>query len=118
MVDLPNHEMTMEVGVGDVAQWLKLPADQRPRLIDCREREELDICQIDGCEWIPLGEIPQAFERILDDSGRGVIVYCHHGMRSMHAVVFLRSRGLEKSFSMAGGIEFWAREVDQEMARY
>lgn len=116
---LPDPEATMEVAVGNVVRLLELPADQRPCLIDCREQEELGICRIDGCEWVPLGEFPQSVDRLKAMAERGVVVYCHHGMRSMHAVAFLRTRvGVENSFSMAGGIDLWAREVDQGMARY
>jgi rhodanese-related sulfurtransferase len=32
--------------------------------------------------------------------------------------MFLRSRGLENTFSMAGGIEAWADQIDPSMNRY
>jgi len=115
---LPDPQLTMEVRPLQVAEWIALPADQRPCLVDCREQSELDICRIEGCEWIALAEFPTSLKRLEAISQRGMVVYCHHGMRSMHAVAFLRTRGIEASFSMAGGIEQWAREVDKDMARY
>ena len=115
---LPDHEAAMEIGVDEVAKLLELPPDQRPCLIDCREASEIDICRINGSEWLPLGEFPTSVERLKAMSERGAIVYCHHGMRSMRAVSLMRTRGIERSFSMAGGIDLWAYEIDPEMARY
>lgn len=108
----------MEVSPADVAAWIDLPADRRPLLIDCREDEELAICRISGNEWIPLGTIPASLGRIAENSQRGVVVYCHHGMRSLRATAFLRSRGVENAFSMRGGIDLWSTEIDPEVARY
>ncbi|HEX5790342.1 MAG TPA: rhodanese-like domain-containing protein [Luteolibacter sp.] len=115
---LPDAELTMEVSVEQVASWFGLPADERPCLLDCREAAELDICRIEGSEWLPLGEVPQSFERLKTLAQRGIVVYCHHGMRSMHATAFMRARGIDQSFSMAGGIEEWARCIDRAMERY
>jgi rhodanese-related sulfurtransferase len=115
---LPDAGLTMEVSVEQVASWFGLPADERPCLLDCREAAELDICRIDGSEWLPLGEVPQSCERLVALAQRGIVVYCHHGMRSMHAVAFMRARGIDQSFSMAGGIEQWARRIEPTMERY
>ncbi len=115
---LPDAAETMEVSVQSVAAWAALPADQRPRLIDCREREELDICKIDGCEWVPLGEFPFSLDKLKADTERGIVVYCHHGMRSLQAASFLRQHGIEQAFSMGGGVAYWASKIDPDMARY
>ena len=115
---LPPADESLEVMPAEVAGWHHLPADQRPCLLDCREPEEVDICRIEGSISIPMAEIPAAVERLKDLSGRGLVIYCHHGMRSLHATHFLRERGLTNAFSMVGGIELWARQVDPEMKRY
>ncbi len=108
----------MEVRPQAVAEWVKLPRTERPRLIDCREEDELAICQIPGNDWIPLGLFSGVREKLLSGNERGVVVYCHHGVRSLRATHFLRSIGVENAFSMAGGIEAWAELVDPAMARY
>ena len=82
---LPDATSTLETSTAKVAEWHRLPAEQRPRLIDCRERDELAICQIEGNEWIPLGTFPQAVSALTADCDRGVVIYCHHGMRSLQA---------------------------------
>jgi rhodanese-related sulfurtransferase len=39
-------------------------------------------------------------------------------MRSQRAAMFLRSRGVENTFSMAGGIEAWTDQIDPSMPQY
>ena len=56
--------------------------------------------------------------RSLNDITERVVVYCHHGMRSMQATQFLRARGHQYVFSMAGGIDAWSAEIDPAVPRY
>jgi rhodanese-related sulfurtransferase len=115
---LPDASETWEISTAAVAAWVNLPPDQRPRLIDCREQDELSICQITGNEWYPLPLFSAIREKLLIRNERGVVVYCHHGVRSLRATHFLRSIGVETAFSMSGGIDAWAAQIDLEMARY
>lgn len=108
----------MEVTSAAVAEWVHLPAENRPRLIDCREADELEICRIAGCEWVPLGTFPTSLGKLTEDVERGVVVYCHHGMRSLRAASFLRAHGVENAFSMSGGIDGWSAFIDPEVPRY
>ncbi len=115
---LPDPAETPEVSPESVAAWLHLPENERPRLIDCREEEELAICRIPGNEWVPLGEFPERIDHLTADPQRGVVVYCHHGMRSLRAALFLRARGFQNVFSMRGGIDLWSLSVDPEVPTY
>jgi len=115
---LPDASATLEITPEAVAEWVHLPRDQRPRLIDCREADELAICQIEGNEWFPLATFPEAVKKLTSDDARGIVVYCHHGMRSLRGAAFLRAQGVEMAFSMQGGIEAWSKLIDPEMARY
>ena len=117
-VSLPDAAATLEITPEAVAAWVRLPRDQRPRLIDCREEEELAVCQIAGNEWFPLGTFPEAGGKLTADSARGVVVYCHHGMRSARGASFLRAHGVEKAFSLKGGIDAWSKLIDPEVPRY
>ncbi len=115
---LPDAGKTAEIAPAEVAAWIRLPREQRPRLIDCREQDELAICQITGNEWFPLGNFPEAGEKLTADDARGVVVYCHHGMRSQRGALFLRAHGVKNAFSMSGGIDAWSRLIDPETPRY
>jgi adenylyltransferase/sulfurtransferase len=118
MSPLPDPAETMEVPCAEVAGWAALPAGERPRLIDCREPDEWDFCRIDGAELFPLSAFAEKAPALVSSSPRGLVVYCHHGMRSLRATAFLRSHGLADAFSMAGGIDAWSRAIDPEMPRY
>jgi rhodanese-related sulfurtransferase len=85
-------------------------------LVDVREPWEYDLCKIPGAKLIPLGALPANLNTLLDADE--VICYCHHGMRSLDAAVWLRQQGVESAKSMAGGIEHWSVEVDPQVPRY
>jgi rhodanese-related sulfurtransferase len=85
-------------------------------LVDVREPWEYDLCRIPGAKLIPLGTLPTTVNTLLDADD--VICYCHHGMRSLDAAVWLRQQGVESAKSMAGGIERWSAEVDPDVPRY
>lgn len=85
-------------------------------LVDVREPWEYDVCRIPSAKLIPLGTLPANVNTLLDADD--VICYCHHGMRSLDAAVWLRQHGVESAKSMAGGIEHWSAEVDPSVPRY
>jgi rhodanese-related sulfurtransferase len=86
-------------------------------LVDVREPWEYDLCKIPGAKLVPLGTIPANLNILLDVDNE-VICYCHHGMRSLDAAVWLRQQGVESAKSMAGGIERWSMEIDPSVPRY
>ena len=45
-------------------------------------------------------------------------VLCHHGVRSMQAVHFLRANGFPGARNLAGGIDRWAAAIDPSVPRY
>ncbi|MEM6910500.1 MAG: rhodanese-like domain-containing protein [Verrucomicrobiota bacterium] len=87
------------------------------RLIDCREDDEWQHCRIEGADLLPLSNFAEETAR-LDDLDARLIVYCHHGMRSLQATKFLRNKGFAQTSSLAGGIDAWSREIDPAVPRY
>ena len=85
-------------------------------LIDVREDWERDLVSLEGA--IPLSQ--DTFPKIIEDSKEVdyTVVYCHHGVRSLNATLYLKQNGLENVFSMAGGIEEYAKTVDTNLQRY
>ena len=87
-------------------------------LIDVREPQEWQISRIEGASLIPMGSIPanvQQLERAADEAQ--VVIYCHHGVRSLQVVHWLRQQDIV-SYSMAGGIDRWSTEIDAAVPRY
>ncbi|MCC6321661.1 MAG: rhodanese-like domain-containing protein [Phycisphaerales bacterium] len=90
-------------------------------LLDCREPDEFALCRIEGAVLVPLGQIEQRAEELEADDGsrsREIVVYCHHGRRSVRAATTLRALGFTNVRSMAGGIDVWSIDVDSAVARY
>jgi rhodanese-related sulfurtransferase len=94
----------------------RLDRGEKFLLIDVREPWEFQLCRIEGAKLIPMGSIPASLQEL--DTGDEVVCYCHHGMRSMDVVVWLRGQGVERARSMAGGIERWSVEIDPRVPRY
>ncbi len=90
--------------------------DRAVVLLDVREPFEWDIVHVDGARHVPLRELPARLREL--DGHAEVLVYCHHGTRSRQAVELLRAAGFSKVWSVRGGIDAWATEVDPQLARY
>ncbi|WP_338045107.1 rhodanese-like domain-containing protein [Oceanipulchritudo coccoides] len=104
----------MEVDVQAASACLS--GESPPLLLDVREQNERDYCNLGEGLHIPTGEIPFQWESLPRD--QHILVYCHHGMRSHRVTLFLRERGFQKVQSMKGGIDSWSREIDPEVPRY
>ncbi len=85
-------------------------------LLDVREQWEYDLARIEGAKLIPLGQLQQRVNELEPEAE--IIVYCHHGMRSFHATMFLRQQGFPKAQNLAGGIDGWSQRVDSSVPRY
>ena len=90
--------------------------DDEVTLVDVREQWEFDICQIKGAILIPMGEIAKSYVNLNKDSN--IALYCHSGIRSMHAADFLLSKGFQSLANLQGGIDAWAQEIDTTVERY
>jgi rhodanese-related sulfurtransferase len=106
-------EVTEEISATALASWLQEP--EPPLLIDCRELDEWDYNRLPTATHIALGIL---LERTDFHSSRSVVVYCHHGIRSLHATRHLRRCGAEHCFSLAGGIHVWSHSVDPSVPVY
>jgi rhodanese-related sulfurtransferase len=95
----------------------KLDAGDQFTLLDVREPWEVETARIDGAKLIPMGDVPSRAHQELDPEDH-IVVYCHHGMRSLNVAAWLRQQGFEKAQSMAGGIDAWSRQVDAKVAVY
>ncbi len=112
-IDLP-----LELTVEDLNERLEGGKPAGLRLIDCRELDEWHICHLEGAELLPLSHFMEEVKLKLTDPSQEILVYCHHGMRSMRATQWLRQQGYAKAQSVAGGIEAWAERIEPTMARY
>lgn len=103
-----NYPDSWKWSIQTVKEWLERKKDFV--LLDVREEFEREVAKIEPSIFIPLGQLKERLKEL--SKNKVVVVYCHHGMRSLRAVEVLRANGFSQSFSMNGGIDEWARTVD------
>lgn len=96
-----------------------LDSGQPVAIIDVREPFEHAVARIDGAELTPMNTVPEHVEEIRQKAAAArVVVICHHGVRSLNVVRWLRRQGIENCWSMSGGIDLWSLAVDPAVPRY
>ena len=108
---------SIEVSVVETQRLLAAEAGS-VRLVDVRDPDEYERCRLPGAELIPLATLPTEAAAKLPDKGATILLYCHHGMRSLRAAELLRELGYENARSVAGGIDRWSHEIDSTVPRY
>lgn len=116
----PESEMEHEISVHEFHRLRQLSADETPRplfLLDVRQPWETELATIAGGHLIPLEDLPdRATEELNPDAH--IVVYCHHGRRSVPATLWLREQGFPHAQSLAEGIEAWSRHIDPSVPTY
>ena len=77
-------------------------------VIDVREPHEWSAGHIEGARHIPLRQIERSLDSIPRD--QDVVLYCHVGARSAHALEILRSAGFSRARHLQGGYAAWMRD--------
>lgn len=93
----------------------RIDAGNSPFLLDVREPYEAQLASIGGT-LIPLGTLSGRLSEL--NKEQEIVVYCHHGIRSAHAVGLMRRAGFTNVKNLSGGIDEWARVVDGSVPRY
>jgi adenylyltransferase/sulfurtransferase len=92
-----------------------LARDRAPLLLDVREPMEFQLSRLPAALLIPLADLPEKLGDI--DGTRDVVVYCHHGIRSVRATLFLQGAGF-RARNLKGGLMAWIDKVDPTLLRY
>ena len=112
-----SEDSSLEVSVAETQRLLAVKAGSI-RLVDVRDPDEYEHCRLPGAELIPLPTLPSEAAAKLPDKEAHILLYCHHGMRSLRAAEILRQLGYKHAQSMAGGIDRWSHEIDSTVPRY
>lgn len=120
---MPNPYGAPEISPKEVAE--KLRRGDSFILLDVREPHELVHASLpEGTfELVPLSELAARLTEALppdvrDNPDAEIVVMCHHGLRSAQVTAWLRQQGWTRVFSMAGGIDAYAQEVDPSVGTY
>lgn len=106
----------MEISCAQVKS--KLDSTEEFLLLDCRETNEHEFAHISGATLIPMSELAQRADELESHRETEIVVYCHHGQRSLHVAMWLKAQGFSDAKSMTGGIDQWSHEIDPQMPRY
>lgn len=107
----------MPVGI-QPDQLAQLLQNQSVLLVDVRRPEEHEFVALPDSLLIPMQELPQRYQELSLKPGHTLVLYCHHGVRSWHAALFLEQHGFQNVHSLEGGIDAWAINQDPNMRRY
>ncbi len=95
---------------------VKMDTGTKVLVVDVREPWEHQIASIAGATLVPLNTLPANMKMF--EGAEEVVIFCHHGMRSLNAAAWLRSQGVDGARSLTGGIERWSTEIDARVPKY
>lgn len=102
----------------------KLKSEDSFILLDVRELHELDYAKLtdNRLEITPMSRLSQEGTKALSESAQSqdatIYVMCHHGNRSMQVTAWLAQQGWKNVFNVKGGIDEYARTIDQSVGFY
>ncbi len=110
----PSAGQDGDITVEELSQLLK--QGNEVFILDVRNPEEYQICQIAGSKLLPLPELPRHWQEL--DKDQDMVVHCKSGMRSAKAIQFLKQQGFTKLRNLKGGILAWAERIDRSLPKY
>jgi rhodanese-related sulfurtransferase len=105
-----------QIGASELAA--KLSARQPVYLVDVRQPWEHDLAALPDSVLVPLNELPGRIDELRPADDALVVVYCHHGIRSLSGAAILENAGIRNVVSLSGGIDAWSLLIDSNVPRY
>ena len=87
-----------------------------PILLDVREPEELEVCQLDNILNIPLNLLPSRLAEL--ETNKSFCLVCYSGMRATKAATIMLENNFQKLLVLKGGMKAWNKDVDPDMPFY
>ena len=114
--------MLPEITVSELSE--KLNSEDKFILLDVREPHELNYAALTDSrlEVTPMSRLAREGTKALSDAAKmqdaTIYVMCHHGNRSAQVTAWLAQQGWKNVFNVRGGIDEYARTVDQSIGFY
>jgi adenylyltransferase/sulfurtransferase len=96
----------------------RLALGQPTCLLDVRQQWEHEIAALPGSQLVPLDRLATEAAQLEFHEDALVVVYCHHGIRSLTGAALMQQLGIRRVASLAGGIDAWSVQVDPSVPRY
>lgn len=97
-------------------EWLD--QGKKVYLLDVRHPAEHQFAALENSVLIPLHDLPSALDEVQPEAGVPVVVYCHHGIRSLSGAAILENAGFPPVYSLEGGLDAWSVKIDPSIPRY
>ena len=114
--------MLPEITVTELSEKLKSKDDFI--LLDVREPHELNFAKVSDSrlEVTPMSQLARQGIKALSESakaqGATIYVLCHHGNRSSQVTAWLAQQGWKNVFNVRGGIDEYARVINNSVGFY
>ena len=114
--------MIPEITVIDLSE--KLKSEDTFILLDVREPYELNFAKITDSrlDVTPMSRLAREGTNALSESAKSqdstIYVMCHHGNRSAQVTAWLAQQGWKNIFNVRGGIDEYARQIDNSVGVY
>jgi adenylyltransferase/sulfurtransferase len=86
------------------------------KVLDVRKPTEWEVARLPGATLATDDTLREIREEW--DPETPILVYCHHGIRSLIFGLRLRMAGFTNVYNLKGGIEKWSLLVDPSVPRY
>lgn len=106
--------MIKEINVVDLEK--KITHNENFVLLDVRTPDEYTLTHIKKSVHIPLDTLDKECNKL--EKNKEIVVYCHHGVRSLKATKILLDHGFLNVRSLSGGIHAWSTQVDPSLPIY
>ena len=114
--------MIPEINVNELSE--KLKSQESFIILDVREPHELNFAKLNDTrlEVTPMSRLAREGTKALSEAASAkdatIYVMCHHGNRSGQVTAWLAQQGWKNVFNVRGGIDEYARTVDQSVGFY
>lgn len=108
--------MVRQINVRELAR--RLDEGEPTLLLDVRQPWEHETAVLPGSQLLPLDQLLPHHGELEIPRDAFVVVYCHHGIRSLSGAALLEQQGYHNVASLQGGIDAWSLYVDPSVPRY
>jgi adenylyltransferase/sulfurtransferase len=105
-----------QINVRDLAA--RIAENESVFLVDVRQPWEHETAALPNSLLVPLNELVGRMDEVRPPQDALVVVYCHHGIRSLSGAALLENAGFKNVASLAGGIDAWSTLIDPKLPRY
>jgi rhodanese-related sulfurtransferase len=111
-----SHEADASLQISAAELSALRAANAQVPLLDARSREEHEAVAIPGSRLLTQDLVQEIFSSW--SKSDPLVIYDHHGDRSMDAAAYFIGHGFAETKCLAGGIDAYSVEVDPSLPRY